>query len=430
MRMVIASHLLAGIALLAAFPAHALVETNVKYEYRATGMERVRTVSLARVDHHLRGIEPELIALRRDLHRHPELSGEESRTAGVIARRLRSLGLDVRTGVGGHGVVGILRGARPGPRVALRADMDAFPSDARDPVAFRSAVPGKRHICGHDVHVAVALGVAAALADQRRWLPGTVVFVFQPAEERATGARAMLADSVFRDGLPRAIYALHTAPLEMGTMGSKPGVLLAGRDGFTIELSATGGSLADAVRAVEETIRGLDTLERGPALFTPQDAPFRVGQALRSTGDAGGTRWTLQGRLAVSSDSLRDDAERRLREAVEGLAARGVRGTVDYRRREIAGIANDPTLEEKGRGVLRAVIGADQFVPVTRVVPAFSEDFGSFQSVVPGVMFWLGVANAKKGIPGMPHSPDYVADEDAILVGARAMSAVLLDALR
>jgi metal-dependent amidase/aminoacylase/carboxypeptidase family protein len=392
---------------------------------RPAGSALADDLSLDRLERRLRAVEPDLIALRRDLHRHPEISGEEERTAGVVARRLRRLGLEVRTGVGGHGVVGILRGGQPGPRIALRADMDAVRSDDPDPVDFRSTVAGTRHICGHDIHVAVAVGVAEALADQRKLLPGTVVFVFQPAEERATGARAMLADSVFREGLPEAIYAVHTAPLEVGTMGSMPGVMLAGKDGFTVVLEGPAATLGEVARGLENTIRGLDTIERS-AMFTPQAAPFRIGQGMRSTGDEGGTRWTLDGRIAVSSDSLRDDAERRLREAVTALSARGVRGTLEYRRREIAGLDNDPVLEERARGVLRATLGAESFVPMTRVVPAFSEDFGSFQAVVPGVMFWLGVANAEEGISGMPHSPDYVADEDAILVGARALSRVIL----
>lgn len=384
----------------------------------------------SRVEDRLRAIAPALIELRRDLHRHPELSGEEERTAGIVAHRLRGLGLDVRTGVGGHGVVATLRGGKPGPRVALRADMDAVLSDAPDPVAFRSAAPGKRHICGHDVHVAVALGVAEGLARVRDDLPGTVVFLFQPAEERATGARAMLADGALRDGLPRAIFAVHTAPLEVGTMGSKPGVMLAGRDRFTIDLAGSGDGLAAAARSLEETVRRLDTLERGPALFTPQAGPFRVGQGMRSARDGDGRRWTIAGLLAVSSDSLSADAERTLRAAVAALAPGGVTGRLDYRRREIAGIDNDAALEARARDVLRSALGEGGFVPVTGVVPAFSEDFGSFQAVAPGVLFWLGVANAERGWNGVPHSPDYVADEAAILVGARALSAVLLDALR
>lgn len=162
-----------------------------------------------------------LVDMRRDLHRHPEVSGQEARTANVVADHLRGLGLTVRTGVGGHGVVGVLTGARPGPLVAYRADMDAVPSSAPDPVDFASVVPGVRHICGHDLHVTVGLGLATALSAMRAQLAGRVMFIFQPAEERATGAKAMLDAGVFADPLPRAIFGLHTAPMPVGVLSSK-----------------------------------------------------------------------------------------------------------------------------------------------------------------------------------------------------------------
>ncbi|GMV20915.1 MAG: hypothetical protein AMXMBFR57_08640 [Acidimicrobiia bacterium] len=162
-----------------------------------------------------------LIELRRDLYQHPEVSGQEVRTAKVVADRLRALGLDVRTGVGGHGVVGMLKGGKPGPLVAYRADMDAVPSRAPDPVAFASLTPGVRHICGHDLHVTVALGLASALTAGRADLPGRVMFIFQPAEERATGARAMLDAGLFEGERPAVIFGLHTSPLPVGALTSK-----------------------------------------------------------------------------------------------------------------------------------------------------------------------------------------------------------------
>ena len=154
----------------------------------------------------------DLIEVRRDIHRHPEASGQEERTAALVADRLRALGLEVETGVGGHGVVGVLRGGQPGPVVAYRADMDAVRDNSPDPVPFRSELPGVRHICGHDIHTTVALGVAVALSAVRDELPGTVKFVFQPAEENIQGAKAMIEDGVLEDPAPSAIFAVHTAP--------------------------------------------------------------------------------------------------------------------------------------------------------------------------------------------------------------------------
>lgn len=179
-----------------------------------------------RIAAHLDATAAEWVAVRRDLHQHPELSGQEVRTSKVVADRLRKLGLDVRTGIGGHGVVGVLTGGRPGPLVAYRADMDAVRSTAPDPVAFPSVEPGIRHICGHDVHVTIGLALASALAQVKADLPGRVMFVFQPSEENATGARAMLNAGLFAAGKPDAIFGLHSAPFDAGLLSSKPGLMM------------------------------------------------------------------------------------------------------------------------------------------------------------------------------------------------------------
>lgn len=164
----------------------------------------------------------DLVELRHDLHRHPEVSGQEVRTARVVADRMKAAGLEVRVGIGGHGVVATLRGGRPGPLVAYRADMDAVPSNDADPSAIKSETPGVRHICGHDLHVTIAVGIAESLARRRATLSGSVMFIFQPAEERATGAGEMLKDGVFAAGKPVAIYGLHTSPQRVGVISSKP----------------------------------------------------------------------------------------------------------------------------------------------------------------------------------------------------------------
>lgn len=275
----------------------------------------------SRVATHVDAQTSALIAIRRDLHRHPELSGEEKRTAGIVAARLKALGLQVRTGIGGHGVVGILAGGRPGPLVAYRADMDAVRSAEPDPVEFKSLVEGVRHICGHDVHVAIGLGLASALASVRADLPGRVMFVFQPSEERATGAQAMLDAGLFKDR-PAAIFGLHTAPIAVGRVMTRAGEMM-----------------------------------------------FPMGIA--------------------------------------------------------PGVTNDATLFASSRTDLVAAMGAAAFDELKQPPQGFSEDFGHFQSRVPGVFFFLGV-----GAAGMPHSPGYVVDEAAIPFGIKAMAAVVIGRLR
>lgn len=290
-----------------------------------------------RVERRLDEVAGAMIEVRRDLHRHPEVSGREVRTEGVIASRLRALGLEVTSGVGGHGVVGVLTGGRSGRTVALRADIDAIATNAPDPVDFASETPGVRHICGHDIHTTVALATAEGLSVVRGDLEGRVVFIFQPAEENVTGARAMLAAGVLEQWKPEVIFAFHTAPMEVGTIGTKSGVLLAGRG-------------------------------------TPEEI------------------------------------------------AAGLPGTAP-------GATNDPALEERTRPVIRSVVGEENLIELTRVIPGFSEDFGHFQARVPGVMYYLGVSNTAAGTAGMPHTPNYVADEGSILVGARVLSALVLSEL-
>ena len=376
-----------------------------------------------RVARHLARLEPELIAFRRDLHRHPELSGNEVRTAAAVAERLRAAGLEVRTGVGGHGVVGVLRGGRPGPVVAYRADMDAVIDRSPDPVAFASVVPGVRHICGHDVHTTIGVALATALAAERGELAGTVLFLFQPAEERADGARAMLADGVFGAFRPVAIYALHTAPMPVGRLATAAGVTMPARDRVVVTLRGT-GDLEAAAGRVLLLLRSLGTVPP-EARFAPADTMVVLAEA-RALPPANGEA-TVLATLTVGSEAARAGARARLAQGLDSLGVSGIVAALEYRAREIAGVTNAPELVRQGNAAIARALGNDTAVATVRsLIPAFSEDFGAFQAEVPGVMWFLGVSNPARGTVGMPHAPNYVADEGAIVVGARAMGAVLL----
>lgn len=369
---------------------------------------------------------PAIIAVRRDLHRHPELSGAETRTAAKIAARLRALGLEVRTGVGGHGVVGILSGRRPGPLVAFRADIDAFPSLAPDPVAFASMNPGVRHICGHDLHTAIGLALAEGLMAVKNELPGRVMFIFQPAEERATGANAMLAAGLFDRDRPEAIYAVHTAPLPVGMLGTRSGGLMAGRDVVTVKISGA-GDLAAVAESARRVLEGVGTISAAQA-STPSPSNF-VYAEIAAPQRVTDTTWVVQGSLTIADSTVRSRTRARVLDELTRLSGPGVRVTPEYATRVIAGVTNDAGLTSRANDAVRSALGAGAVIELTDIVPAFSEDFGSFQQRVPGVFYFLGVANAAKGWGGMPHSPEYVADEAAMLVGSRAMAAVILDRL-
>jgi metal-dependent amidase/aminoacylase/carboxypeptidase family protein len=368
--------------------------------------------------------ESALIALRRDLHQHPELSGEEVRTAASVAARLRALGLEVRTGVGGHGVVALLRGSLPGPVVAFRADMDAVASTEPDPVPFSSRRPGVRHICGHDIHTTLALALAEGFAAVRADLPGSLLLVFQPAEERATGARAMLADGVFSLARPDAIYAVHTAPLEVGRFGTEPGPLLAGRDRVTVLLSGRGNLVAaeDSVRAI---IQDAGTISAAAGGDVPAD--FVLAQVWPTQAEAGVR--TVRGSLSIADPSARARARQGIEAGIARLRMPEVTVRLTYEERFTPGVTNDAGLAARGDARLRASFGEAAVVRVGVVSPLFSEDFGAFLDEVPGVMYLLGVSNTERGWVGMPHSPGYVADEAAIVIGARALTAILLDRL-
>lgn len=373
----------------------------------------------------LRRQERVLVAIRHDLHQHPEVSDQEERTAGIVADQLRELGFIVKTGVGGHGVVGLLRGRLPGPVVAFRADMDAVPSSDADPAPYRSLVPGVRHICGHDIHTTIGLALAAGFAAVQDRLPGSVLLIFQPAEERATGARAMLGDSVFALARPSAIYAVHTSPLQVGMLGTEPGPLLAGRDEITLTLSgATARVAADTVLAL---LRRTSTITPREARGSvPRDFVMTEIQPPVMQGDS----IVIRAMLSVADPDTRERTQDYLIASVNRLQSGTLRTRMSYNAQMMAGVTNDYWLTERGEERIRATLGDGAVTRVGLVSPLFSEDFGSFQDRVPGVMFLLGVSNSARGWVGMPHSPAYMADDGAILIGARAMAAVMLGRMR
>ncbi len=344
----------------------------------------------------------------------------------------------MRTQVGGHGVVGVLQGARPGRVVAFRADMDAVPDTSPDPVDYRSLRPGVRHICGHDLHATLGIALAETFASTRDAWPGTLLLVFQPAEERATGAAAMLAGGALSAPRPDVIFAVHAAPMEVGTFATSSGALMASRD--QVRLVAEGA--APEIESAEE-----GTAERGPAVaalrrivaqvlalddappFAPQpnasDFLSLSSQPVRASGSV------AEVKLDVSLASER--ARLRVREALDTAIARersanpALQLRLDYTPRWVPGVRNDGAVARRAMDSVRAELGNAAMVEDPGVVPAFSEDFGHLLAHTPGAMLFLGVSNTERGWIGMPHTPGFVADDAAITVGARVLTRVMLD---
>jgi metal-dependent amidase/aminoacylase/carboxypeptidase family protein len=396
---------------------------------RAQAADRDPDPILDRMDRRLAAVADELVAIRRDIHRHPELSGEEERTAGVVAEHLTELGVEVRTGVGGHGVVGVIRGGGEGPVVAYRADMDAVPSTAPDAVPFRSETPGVRHICGHDIHTTVGLGIAEALSAVRDELPGTVKLIFQPAEESIQGARGMIADGVLEDPSPTAILALHTAPLEVGQIGVIQGMVLPGLDVVKVTLSGD-GDLETAARAYADVFSQASTIgPPGPDL-TIAGVPEFIFAYASGAELAGEDSWVIQGFVRASGEDQYMRAKSDILAKFEAIDIEGVTHEVEYVDRWLADTINDQDLLDASVPTIRSRVGDDGVVVTNAPIPYFGEDFSFFQQEIPGALFWLGVSNSEKGTVGLPHSPNYVADEGSIQVGARTMAAVILELLR
>ncbi|MFF0738968.1 M20 family metallopeptidase [Streptomyces sp. NPDC004111] len=380
------------------------------------------------IDAVVRRVEAGLVELRRDLHAYPETAKSETSegevaTSRIVAHLLRAAGLEVTTGVGGFGVVGVLKGARPGRTVAYRADMDAVPKEGIFPEATRPA-----HVCGHDVHTAVGVGVAQTLAQLRHRLSGTVVFFFQPGEETLQGARAMIDAGVLRDYAPEEIHALHCGPFPVGQFAVTPGSGLPGQDGIAIKVNGA-DALARAERlaaeitelstvAPPETSAGLEKMVA--------DVQIKNGPLARFvTVWAGAAKAEDTGQVTVSG-SYRCWPEERyveVREAVRGLAKMYEGAVVDLGRAPFpAMVCPERDALALGRH-LRRVLGQGGVTVMHAAFPFNGEDYSLFLRRIPGTYSFLGVRRPGADITeGVPHYGAFDPDTRAIGVGVRAMA--------
>jgi amidohydrolase len=401
----------------------------------------------ARIDQAAVRVAPEVVELRHRIHQDPELGYKEEHTAALVAEHLRKLGLEVRTGVAKTGVVGILRGGKPGPVIAIRADMDALPVTEQTDLPFRSTKKdnylgqdvGVAHACGHDVHTTVQLGVASVLTGLKSEIPGTVIFIFQPDEEgpppgEIQGAEKMLKEGLFKDLKPTAVFALHSFPdLPVGQIGYNPGPTMAAVDQFVIKIQGKQSHGAypnlsvDPVVISAQVILAFQTIRsRNLSAFEPTVLTVGIVR--------GGERFNiipgevhLEGTVRTYNEEVRNQIERRMREILDGTTkAAGGSFTMQYTRNAPATV-NDPALSRTVAPLLQRALGADN---VKLVEPSMAgEDFAYFANEVPGFYFRLGVVQPGTTSGGL-HTPTFRADDTSIPVGIKAMSRLVVDYLR
>lgn len=361
----------------------------------------------------------EMRALRRDIHRHPELGYREERTAALIAGQLRSWGIEAHERIGRTGVVGVLQGGSSSRSIGLRADMDALPLQENSGVAHASVHAGVMHGCGHDGHTAMLLTAARYLAQTRRF-DGRVHLIFQPAEEGQAGAHAMIEDGLFQRFPCAEVYALHNWPsLPAGTIATRPGPIMAAADRFEITVKGPGGHAAqphltaDAILCAAQIVSGANTL-------VARRIPPSANAVLSVTRIHGGSSHnvlpaevTMTGTVRTFDPAVQDRLEAALREMVDGTAkAAGCTATIDYVRYYPATI-NDADCANHVLEAGRALFGS---ATVPDAPAATSEDFAFMLREVPGAYVWLGQGSATHAAP--LHDPRYDFNDDVLATGA------------
>ena len=400
------------------------------------------------VDAAAAALESQVIAWRRDIHQHPELSNREVRTGGIVADHLRALGFAVQTGIAHTGVVGLLDTGKPGPVIALRADMDALPVAeqvdlpfaSKERTTFNGQEVGVMHACGHDCHVAVLMGVAELLAGLKAQLRGQIKFIFQPAEEgpppgEEGGAALMIKQGVLENPKPEVIFGLHVfAGVETGTIAYRPGPAMASSDRIRITVNGrqTHGALpwrgVDPIVISSQIVLGLQTIVSRQVDVTLEPAVVSIG-AIR-----GGVRDNIipdavemLGTVRTFNEDMRRDIHSRIRNTVELIAqSAGATAQVHFDNAYPVTV-NDIPLTERMVPTLEQVAGKEK-VFVGQKITGY-EDFSYYQQKIPGFFYFVGITprgvDRKESAPN--HSPRFFVDESALLLGVRSLAHLALD---
>jgi amidohydrolase len=386
-------------------------------------------------------LTPGMIALRRELHQHPELAFEEVWTAATLAGRMKALGLDVQEGLGGTGVLAVLEGGEPGKTLLIRADLDALPMEDATGKAYASKLANRNHACGHDAHAAVVVGVAEVLVRHRDRIAGRIAFVFQPADEPMRGAQRMIEDGLLERVKPDMSLSVHVLPMAYtGQAVVQTGPIWASRDELTLKVSGPsppGGapSTVDFARTAAQLTTALYDLVEHEGQST-ENVTFRVRSLQAEQGGPvwlGGSRGepdqaAIEVNLALYDNALRARLLGRIEEvsrAIISAAGGTLRIEVDY---ALPALVNDDSVTGALEQAAQQVIGQANIIKNWR--NPFSDDFGLFMAAAPGCLMLLGAANPDKGITESWHRPGFDIDEDALPVGVQIMALAALDLLQ
>ncbi|MBI2847064.1 MAG: amidohydrolase [Chloroflexi bacterium] len=381
------------------------------------------------------GLRGELVRLRRDFHRHPELGFQENRTAGVIAKRLTDMGLEVNTGIAKTGVIGLLKGEKPGRTLLLRADIDALPISERNRVSYRSRNEGVMHACGHDAHIAVLLTAASVLARHRDLVNGNVKFAFQPAEEQGGGAKPMIEEGVLRDPDVDAALGLHVwNNLPVGVVGIRTGPTFASADEIKITIKGRGGHGAmphqgvDAIAIAGQVITTLQNIV-SRTVSPLESAVVTIGKIEGGTAfNVLADRVVMKGTVRAYSMELRKNLLERVERVVQGVAL-ALGGEYEFESRfACPPVVNDARMTKLVGKAAASVVGKDKVVTAEPTMGA--DDMSYFLEKVPGCYFRVGSANPGKGADKPHHHPEFDIDEEALPIAAKVMLKAALDYLR
>lgn len=381
-------------------------------------------------------IQSEMVAVRRHIHQHPELSGQEVLTSQLVAQQLIELGIETRHWDTKTGVIGLLKGASPGPTLALRADMDALKLQEETGERFSSANRGVAHACGHDIHTTVLLGCAKVLSAMRDVLPGNIKFIFQPAEETLGGARQMLEASVLEEPQVQAIFALHCWPdLPSGTIGLKKGPFMAASDSLKITIAGRAGHAAHPHKSIDPIIIAAHVLTSLQTLISREVAPLdsavitigKINGGTASNVIAGSVE--MEGTVRTINPALRAEMPKMITR-IASCTAESMRGAakVEYLQ-GTPPVINDPDLVSLIERAADDIIGPDK-VAYLETASMGGEDFAFYLEKVPGAMFRLGTANDEPSSRLALHNPKLTFDEQAIATGIKVMSVAALKYLR